>query len=142
MIEMFALNATDVRKDWGGFIDSVVREKPKIIKRSRDFILATSLQQMKELLKAYTFTAEIEKSDEDTYAGSLGEIDIVEAGATYEEVIENLAKGLMEYSEDYYERFEKWYPAPNRKPHLPYVLNVLCQDDLEGVKKLINAKME
>lgn len=51
MIEMFALNVTDVRKDWGGFIDSVIREKPKFVKRSRDFMLTTSIYMAKEILR-------------------------------------------------------------------------------------------
>ncbi len=32
-----------------------------------------------------------------------------------------------------------YYHSTNRKAHLPYVLAVLAQADLEGVKGLINA---
>jgi hypothetical protein len=44
------LNATDVRANFGEFIDIIVREKPQAIKRNRDVIMAFSKQQMKELL--------------------------------------------------------------------------------------------
>jgi len=142
MIEMFALNASDVRKEWGGFIDNVVRKKPQVIKRSRDYIFATNAEQFKTILKAYSFTANLFKEDDGSITLSLNEIDIVSNGKDMEEVLLNTANDLKDYAEEYYNEFEYWYAAPNRKPHLPYVLNVLCQSSIEGVKSIINAKLE
>lgn len=134
---MLIVNATDVRKEWGSFIDSIVREKPKVIKRSRDYIFTASIDMLKEILKPYTFTVEIYKEDDGTVTASLNEIDLVENASCEEEAIEKMAKSLIEYARDYYNEFQYWFSAPNRKSHLPYVLHVLLQDNIEGVKRLI-----
>lgn len=137
---MLALNATNVRKEWGFFIDSVVREKPKIIKRSRDYIFASSLDMLKEMLAVYKFNAKLYAEKDGTITTSLDEIDLVVNGKTKEEAIDILAADLMEYAEDFYNNFEYWFSAPNRKAHLPYVLHVLIQDDKEGVKNIIKCQ--
>ena len=58
MIDMIALNATEVRKEWSSVVDGVVREKPALIKRTRDKMWLSNLDTMKEILEAYSFTAE------------------------------------------------------------------------------------
>lgn len=140
MYGMLALNATDVRKDWGNFIDSVVRTKPKIIKRSRDYIFATNLDILRDVLKVYTFTANIYEEEDGTLTASLNEIDIVVNGIDKEDVMNKLASDLQEYAEDFYQEFEYWSSAPNRKNHLPYVLNVLVQKDKESIKRIIKCR--
>lgn len=141
MKKMLTINATDVRKEWGGFIDSIIREKPKLIKRSRDYIFTSSLEMLKELLKAYTFTAELFREDDGTFTASLKEIDIIVNGTNEEEALRLLATDMSEYAEDFYNEFEYWFSAPNRRGHLPYVLNILIQDNLEGVKEIIKCQV-
>lgn len=141
MKKMLTLNATDVRKEWGGFIDSIIREKPKLIKRSRDYIFTSSLDVLKELLKAYTFTAELFREDDGSVTASLAEFDIVVNGSNEEEALKLLATDLVEYAQDFYNEFQYWHSAPNRRGHLPYVLNVLIQDDLDGVKEIIKCQL-
>ncbi|MDP4095168.1 MAG: hypothetical protein Q8920_17675 [Bacillota bacterium] len=136
---MFALNASSVRKEWGGFIDSVVREKPQVIKRSRDYIFATNIDQFRIILKAYTFSARLYTEEDGSITVSLNEIDIVANGKDKEDALLKAAQDLKEYAEEYYSDFETCYSSPNRKSHLPYVLNVLCQNSIEGVKSIINA---
>jgi len=140
MKEMLTLNATDVRKEWGGFIDSIIREKPRLIKRSRDYIFTSSLDMLKEILAAYTLTAELTAENDGTITGVLKEIDIVANGSNEEDVLNSLCADLTEYSEEFYNDFNYWFSAPNRKAHLPYVLNVLIQDDPEGVKDIIKCQ--
>lgn len=41
---MLAMNSTDVRKDWSRVVDSVVRDKPTIIKRTRDRMWLSNLE--------------------------------------------------------------------------------------------------
>ena len=140
MIDMFTLNATDVRKDWGGFIDSLVREKPKFIKRSRDFIFASSLDMMTEMLKAYTFRADVFKEEDNSITLSLNEIDIVVNGDSFDKALDILTDDLIGYANDFYKDFEYWFSAPNRKAHLPYVINVLVQENRESVKRIIKCQ--
>lgn len=61
MIMHEVINATDVRKDWGSFIDNVVRFKPSVVKRNRDYMAAMSLEHLNLVLTPYRFTLEYEK---------------------------------------------------------------------------------
>jgi len=140
VIDTFTLNATDVRKDWGGFIDSLVREKPKFIKRSRDFVFASSLDMMTEMLKVYTFSADFFKEEDNSITLSLREIDIVVNGDSFDKALDVLTDDLIGYANDFYADFEYWFSAPNRKDHLPYVINVLVQEDRERVKGIIKCQ--
>lgn len=141
MYSMLIVNATDVRKEWGGFIDSIVREKPKIVKRSRDYIFASSIDMVNEILKPYTFTAKTCKEDDGTVTISLNEIDLVENAPTEEEALKRMASAVVEYADDYYNDFQYWFSAPNRKSHLPYVLHVLLQDNVDQVQGLIKCQL-
>ena len=140
MKKLEAINATDVRKDWGRFIDSVVRNKPKFIKRSRDYIFAASIDMLNEMLKEYTLTATVYEEENGTITAELEEIDIAANGSTKEEALGILASNLQEYAEEYYNEFEYWYSAPNRKAHLPYVLKVLLQDETEDILSMIKCQ--
>ena len=57
MIDILTAKATDVRKDWSTICDSVIHDKPRFIKRTRDRMWFSSLDTLTEILKAYSFTA-------------------------------------------------------------------------------------
>lgn len=52
---MQSVNATDVRKDFGKYIDEIVRTKPIMVKRSRDYFLGISVEMMLELVEDEVF---------------------------------------------------------------------------------------
>lgn len=134
------LNATDVRANFGGFIDTIVREKPQAIKRNRDVIMAFSKQQLRELLSIYELTFEYEQDEDGRYAGSIEQIeDIVADGETLEELRNELARHLVEYSIDYENNYAQYYNTPNRRKHAPYVLRVLLEDDTDAVARMFHA---
>lgn len=134
------LNATEVRANFGSFIDTIVRDKPQAIKRNRDVIMAFSKQQMKELLSVYELTFEYEQDEDGRYAGSIVQIeDIVGDGATLEELGTELARQLMEYSIDYEMNYSRYYNTPNRHKHAPYVLRVLLEDDIDSIARMFHA---
>lgn len=134
------LNATDVRANFGGFIDTIVREKPQAIKRNRDVIMAFSKQQMKELLSVYELTVEYEQDEDGRYAGSVEQIDDIVADAeTLEELRKELAIHLVEYAIDYEANYSRYYNTPNRHKHSPYVLRILLEDDVESVVRMLHA---
>jgi predicted RNase H-like HicB family nuclease len=140
MIMQHILNATEVRANFGLFIDNVVREKPQAIKRNRDIIMSFSLKQIVDLLSAYKFTIEYEKTEEGKFAGSIEQIeDIVAEGNTLEELHLELARQLIDYAHDYYADFARYSNAPNRKGHVYYVLRVLLEEDIEKVVGMLNA---
>ena len=126
---MLEMNATDVRKEWSSVIDSVVRDKPKIIKRTRDRMWISNLETMVEILDGYHFTAEQFVEEDYSITLSLNEIDLVENAGTVEECKKKLAESIMEYSWEYYNNYSYWHQAPNRKKHVPYVFKALIMDD-------------
>lgn len=132
-------NATDVRKDWGRFIDNVVRFKPSIIKRNRDYLAAISLEHLETVLKPYTFTLEYEQEADGSFSGSLKELDILANAPSLEALKEEIVKELIEYAQEYMDEFDKYYAAPNRKPHFPYIMRVLIQKDADAVRGLLHA---
>ncbi len=140
MNDMFIKNATDVRKEWGSVIDTVVREKPVFVKRSRDIIYLLSQNNINQLLSNYTFTANAFTENDGSITLSLNEVDIAANGKDQAEALDILARDLQEYAEEYYAEFEYWYASMNRKSHYPYILRVLSTDDKEKLKELITCQ--
>ncbi len=133
------INATDVRRDWGSFIDNVVRFKPSLVKRNRDYLAAISLEHLEAVLTPYRFTLEYKKEVDGSISGSLKEMDILANAATLDALKIEIAKELVEYAQEYMDEFDKYYRAPNRKPHFPYILRVLIQNNEDAVEGLLDA---
>jgi hypothetical protein len=133
------INATDVRKDWGLFIDKVVHGKPGVVKRNRDYFLSISLKQVLRLLEVYRFKAIIMPEDDKSITLSLEEIDLVVNGSDLDTAKTKMVAELISYSQDYFNDFQLYFNAPNRKNHFPYVLKVSLLDDIQDVYGLIDA---
>ncbi|WP_031517054.1 hypothetical protein [Desulfofalx alkaliphila] len=131
------LNATDVRKEWGRFIDTVVREKPKVVKRNRDYFIALSINHIQTILKGYRIEAQYLEENDGSITATLINFDIVVNAPNQELACKALAEELKEYAQEYFNDFNLYYHSPNRQPHFPYVMAILVQDDLEGVINLI-----
>lgn len=134
---MLTMNATDVRKDWSGVVDKVVREKPQFIKRTRDYLMLSDINFMQSLLSAYHFTAQKAIENDGSVTLVLNEIDLIENGKTENEAKKNLAESILEYSENFYNDFHYWSTAPNRKAQIPYVFKALILGDAEKIGALI-----
>lgn len=131
------LNATDVRRHWSQFNDDIVREGPRFVKRNRDEWAALSSEHLKAAFAVFTFEAELFREEDGSVTATLKGFDLVENGETEEEAIELLAEELIEYANEYQDNFKTYFQSPNRHDHFPYIMNVLAQDDAEGVKSLI-----
>lgn len=132
-----ATSATEVRKEWSSVLDSVVRDKPQFIKRTRDKMWLSNLDIMGEILDAYKFTAEKYIEDDGSVTLSLNEIDLVENASTEAEAKKLLAQSIMEYAEEYYNNFSYYNAAPNRKKHVPYIFKALIMDDIMKIGECI-----
>jgi uncharacterized protein YbcC (UPF0753/DUF2309 family) len=133
------INATDVRRDWSSFIDNVVRFKPSLVKRNRDYLAAISLEHLEVLLTPYRLTLEYEEEADGSFSGSLKELDILANAASLDTLKTAITKEMIEYAQEYMDEFNKYYDAPNRKPHFPYIMRVLIQKDEDSVRGLIDA---
>ena len=132
---MLAVNSADVRKEWGSFIDNVVRKKPIIVKRSRDYFMGISIPMIEELLKGVKFNYEQFIEDDNSYTLSLKDIDIAVNGDTFNEALDKLISDLKEYCLEYYEDLDYWHYAPNRKAHFPLILKTLVSKSDDELKK-------
>ncbi len=133
------LNATDVRKDWGRFIDTVVHVRPQFVKRNRDTFVAVASEHMKILLASYRFNLEVLQEEDGAFSGCLDVLDLVAHAPTIETLKENLAHQMVEYANEYEDAFVLYFNAPNRRAHAPYVISILLQDTIGDVANLIDA---
>jgi len=133
---MLTINATDVRNNWSAVSDSVIREKPKFIKKTRDNLFLSNFSVLEEILAAYTFSADEFHEDDGSITLSLKEIDLIENGLSLEDAVNKLTKSILEYSEDYYKDFSYWARG-NRRTHIPYVFKSLIMNDVELIEGLI-----
>ncbi len=134
---MIVEQATAVRKEWSSVCDSVVREKPHFIKRTRDELILSSYETMLSLLRGYHFTVSKCKESDGSISLSLHEMDIVVNGTTIELAKEQMGEAILEYAEEYYENFAFYSHAPNRKDHVPYVMKALLLRDGESIGREI-----
>ncbi|MFZ7102418.1 MAG: hypothetical protein ACOWWO_07145 [Peptococcaceae bacterium] len=133
------INATDVRKNWGNFIDHVVRFKPFLVKRNRDYIAAISLEHLETVLTPYKFPLKYEKEADGSFSGFLKELDLVINAASLDALKTEMAKELTAYAQEYMDEFQEYYGSSNRKPHFPFILRVLIQKNEDAVRGLLDA---
>jgi len=137
---MFVINATEARKEWSTVIDNAIRQKPQFIKRTRDELVLSSTELLKEVLSPYKFVAKRYIEDDNSITLSLDNIDLVDNAPTEEEAKIKLAEEIKEYSEEFYKDFEFWGSAPNRKMHIPFVLRAIISDDISEIAELIECQ--
>jgi hypothetical protein len=136
---MFTMNATQARNEWSSVVDTVIREKPQFIKRTRDYMILSNIDTFESFLAAYSFHAKVFAEDDGSVTLSLDEIDLAENGVDEHEAKIKLAKAIHEYAEDYYDDFAYWSRG-NRKAHLPYVFRALILNDVEKIGGLIECR--
>ena len=140
MIDMLKEQATAVRKKWSAVCDSVIHEKPKFIKRTRDKMWFSNLETMSDILQIYQFTALKYIEDDGSVTLSLNEIDLIENGKDEQEVRLNMGKAIFEYALDYYNEYEMYSHSPNRKKHIPYIFKALIIDNPEQIGDMIQCQ--
>lgn len=140
MNDMLAINATDARKTWSLVVDQVIREKPKFIKRTRDYMILSDVRFLEVLLSGYYFSAERFVEEDGSITLSLNEIDIVENGKSEEETKQKLAQSIIDYAEDFYSDFQYWGSATNRISQIPYVFKALILDDVNKIGDQIKCR--
>ncbi len=137
---MLMEQATEVRKQWSAVCDSVVHVKPKFIKRTRDKMWFSNLDTMADILSVYEFTAEKYVEDDGSVTISLNEIDLIENGTTEREERTKIGKAVLEYAVDYYNDYEIYSVAPNRKSHIPYIFRALIMDNPEEIGEHVKCR--
>lgn len=139
MILMQTVQATEVRNNFSATVDTVVREKPIMVKRNRDHLLFLSQNHALALVNQCNFTIIYVPEDDGSITASLESFDLAVNAADADQAITALAKELIDYAQDYFDQFQLYFSSANRKQHFPYVLRVLLSESLDEVKGLIHA---
>lgn len=138
---MLTMNATDVRKNWSEVSESVIREKPQFIKKTRDYMMLSNMEFMNVLLSGYQFTAVKYVESDGSVTLSLNEIDLVENADSEEEAIKAMSASILEYAVDFYKDFNFWSSANNKKSEIPYVFKALILDDVAKIGECIKCQV-
>jgi len=131
---MLMLNATDVRKNWSQQLDIVSRAKPLFIKRIRESFILSDTDTLKNVLSAYKYNAHVFIEDDNSCTISADDLDIVENAETKDAAVEAVQKSIYEYAVNFYNEFNFWSSAQNRKSHVPYILKALLCDSTKELE--------
>lgn len=137
---MQLVSATDVRKEWSITLDSVIREKPVFIKRTRDVVLLTSMEVMEELLEAYSFHADKYTEEDGSVTLRLEELDLSQNADSTEEAAGLLAEKMLAYAEESYTGYNAWSADMAAKKRLPYVLKIIVSMFEDDLKIIVNER--
>ena len=135
-ISMIAINATKVRNEWSSISESVIRDKPALIKKTRDFMFLSDIKTMEQILSTYRFTADEYIEDDGSVTLSLNEIDIIENGKNRQDALEKLSNAILDYSIDFYNEFSYWARG-SRRLHIPFIFKALFINDTSKIGDLI-----
>ena len=136
---MNAINATKVRNEWSTISESVIRDKPAFIKKTRDFLFLSDIKTMEQILSKYSFTADEYIEDDGSVTLSLNELDIIENGKSRQDALEKLSSAILDYSKDFYNEFSYWARG-SRKSHVPFIFKALFINDTSKIGDLIQCR--
>lgn len=134
---MLTIPSSDVRKEWSRVIDSVVRQRPAFIRRTRDHVVLCTLDTIAQLVSGFEIIATQFHEDDGSVTLSVESLDLVANGPNAAAAKAVLARELIEYAEEYYQEFELYNRAPNRKAHLPYVMRILTMPSERALEDVI-----
>lgn len=134
---MLAISATEVRKDWGSYIDTIVREKPIFVKRSRDYFACMDIDTLKSLVSNIKFNAEYEYDEDNKVVMFIDGYDAVVTGSDVNEAKRNLITDLKEYAQHYFEDAQTWNTDKKRAGQINELLKLSVSTDDELMEDLI-----
>lgn len=134
---MNKINVTDARKEMSNFFDSVIFEKPIILKRRKYEAILIE----RNILKLFLQDSQIEvKSELDENKNTIlwaSKLNVWGKGETKAEALEDLCKNLMDYANDIYDNFMFYFYGQNIKDKLSFIFHILLCEDIEDLKKII-----
>lgn len=133
---MKKINVTDARKDMSSFFDSVIHEKPIILKRRKYEAVLVERSLLQMMLEYATIKVNCVQA-ENKWIYQASDLDVFAEGETRVEAESNLCNALLSYANDVYDNFMFYYYGQNIKAKLPFIFHLLnCDDSLE-VKNIL-----
>lgn len=133
---MKSINVTDARKDMSSFFDSVIHEKPLILKRRKyEAVLVEKslMSMMLEYAKINVSSMESEKK----WIYRASDLDVFGEGESKVEALNALCEALINYANEVYDNFMFYYYGQNIKSKLPCIFNILLCESIEDVKNIL-----
>lgn len=134
MTMLSELQFTQARNQFSTLYDSVFNSfNPTIVKRKQtEQVAMLRVDLLKMVLEDYKLNPEIIQEDDGSTTLALDSLDIYANNSTLDLAVTDLIEDLKIYAQDYLDRSQLFFHAPNRKPHFPYVLRILlCDNDEE-----------
>lgn len=134
------LKFTDARRELTSVIDRVQSLIPVVIqprKKSEEHTFMFKETLVREMLHEYKFNLELTDEEEGSYSYWLDNLDIYGYGETKEEALNSLVEDLVMYAKQYTDNPVRYFNAPNRRAHLPFVLKVMVCNNAEEVKQML-----
>ena len=133
---MKSINVTDARKDMSSFFDSVIHEKPLILKRRKyEAVLVEKslMSMMLEYAKINVSSMESEKK----WIYRASDLDVFGEGESKVDALNALCEALINYANEVYDNFMFYYYGQNIKSKLPYIFNIHLCESIEDVKNIL-----
>ena len=134
---MKTIGATEVRKNWSTICDNVSRVRPEVIKRTHDYLFLSSKDNMLSLLQHVIYACDAVKERDGSITVMLKDMDIAENAESESAALDSVATSILDYAKEYFESYQLYINAPNRKAHLPFVTKAFLLDDVELIKEEI-----
>ena len=74
---MHAICSSEVRNGWSGVMDSVIRKRPAFIRRTRDFMMLSSIETISALVADVKYVADEFHEEDGSVTLSLRDMDII-----------------------------------------------------------------
>ena len=129
-------NATDVRTHFSQTIDYAVYHRPQFIQRTHNRVVMLGTETLVSLLPNAILHVRFLTEEDGSFLAVCDEIeDLIGVGGTEAEAVNDFVNALQNYAAEYYQAYELYSRAPNRKSHLPYVLRVLAADSADEIRR-------
>ncbi len=135
---------TEARNNLTAIIDAVQTNLPQLIKkrkRSEDDVLIIKSSLLRDALSIAgdrRLTMKVTREKDRSWTLILEPFSLAVNAASKEQAIDELVNDMRTYAEEYIEHRAIYLQSPNRKKHLPLVIQILlCSSDAE-LKELIS----
>lgn len=139
MTMLSELQFTEARNQFSTLYDSVFNSfNPAIVKRKQtEQVAMLRVDLLKMVLEDYKLNPEVLQEDDGSITLALDSLDIYANNSTLDLAIKDLIEDLKIYAQDYLDRSQLFFHAPNRKPHFPYILRILLCDNDEEIRTIL-----
>ncbi|WP_187355359.1 hypothetical protein ['Paenibacillus yunnanensis' Narsing Rao et al. 2020] len=136
------LKFSEARAGLTNVLDRVQSDFPIAIaprKQSEEHTLLINYSFMHDVLNGYKFSITETREEDGSFSYWMETFDEYGYGETEDEAMNMLVNHAILYAEEYRDNTKRYYNAPNRRHHLPYVMRILMCSSFEEVKSLILA---